>query len=66
MFFKRSFLIDYLFQRENLFWTILLPEWALAICAKKFGKSNKEDVIKQLKKDEEDSLNADNSFMSGL
>lgn len=49
---------------ENLFWSIILPEWLIAICVKKFS-SSKEDIINQVKKDDEDSFNAkqiNNSF----
>lgn len=46
---------------ENLFWTILLPEWLIAICAQKNSKS-KEQIISQIKSDEEHSFNANNSF----
>lgn len=45
---------------ENLFWTILLPEWLIAICAQKFCKS-KDQIISQIKTDEEHSFNANNS-----
>lgn len=46
---------------ENLFWSILLPEWFIAICMKKFSHT-KEEVIAQIKKDDEDSLKANDSF----
>lgn len=46
---------------ENLFWTILLPEWLIAILAQKFSKS-KEQIISQINTDEENSFNANNSF----
>lgn len=42
---------------ENLFWSILLPEWLIAICMKKFSYSKKE-IIEQLKKDEQNSLDS--------
>lgn len=42
---------------ENLFWSIILPEWLIAICMKKFSFS-KSQIIHQISKDEEDSLNA--------
>lgn len=48
-------------QYENLFWTILLPEWLIAICAKKFLKS-KEEIITQIKNDEQNSFDANDSF----
>lgn len=50
---------------ENLFWTILLPEWLIGICMKKFSKT-KDEVIDQVKKDDEDSLNANDSFNISL
>lgn len=49
------------FQHENLFWTILLPEWIIAICAKKFNKS-KEELLESIQNDEQDSFNANDSF----
>lgn len=49
------------FRFENLFWTILLPEWIIAICAKKYLKSKKE-IITQIKNDEQDSFDANDSF----
>lgn len=46
---------------ENLFWTILLPEWLIAVCAQKYFKS-KEQIITQIKNDDQDSINANDSF----
>lgn len=46
---------------ENLFWTILLPEWLIAICAQKFSQT-KEQILLQIDKDEKDSFNANDSF----
>lgn len=63
--FWKLFCIVYVFQHENLFWTILLPEWAIAVCSKKYGKS-KGEVLNQIKKDEEDSFLADDSFILWL
>lgn len=51
-----------IFQHENLFWTILLPEWTIGICRKKFEKRSREEVIDQIEKDEETSFNADDSL----
>lgn len=48
-------------KHENLFWTILLPEWLIAICAQKFAKS-KEQIIAQIRNDEQDSFEANDSF----
>lgn len=49
---------------ENLFWSIILPEWLIAICMKKFSCS-KEHIIAQIKQNDEDSFNAKNaSFLS--
>lgn len=48
---------------ENLLWTILLPEWLIAVCAKKYCKSN-EEIIEQVKNDEQNSFDANNSFGS--
>lgn len=42
---------------ENLFWSILLPEWLIGICMKKFSCTKKQ-IIEQLKKDEENSLDS--------
>lgn len=53
---------------ENLLWTIILPEWLIAICMKKFSRS-REEIIDQVKKDDEDSFNANqinNSFNLSL
>lgn len=44
---------------ENLFWKILLPEWLIAICAKQFSCS-KEQIIAQIKEDDEHSFNEQN------
>lgn len=52
--------IEYL-KYENLFWTILIPEWLIAMCTKKFSQS-KEQILAQIKKDEDDSFNANDSF----
>lgn len=46
---------------QNLLWSILLPEWLIAICIQKFSLS-KEEVLSQIKKDEEDSFIANDSF----
>lgn len=46
---------------ENLFWTIILPEWLIAICVKQLSCS-KEQIIAQIKKNDEDSFNANNTF----
>lgn len=46
---------------ENLLWSILLPEWLIAICIKKFLLS-KVEILSQITKDEEDSLIANDSF----
>lgn len=48
---------------ENLFWSIILPEWLIAICMKQYSRS-KNQIIDQIKKDEEDSFDANqiNSF----
>lgn len=48
-------------QYENLIWTILLPEWLIAICGKKFSKS-KDEIITQIKNDEQNSFDANDSF----
>ena len=45
-----------LFQHENLFWTILLPEWVVSICMKKFDL-DKSEVLAKIKHDDENSLN---------
>lgn len=42
---------------ENLFWSILLPEWLIAICMEKFSCSKKK-IIEQLQKDEQNSLDS--------
>lgn len=36
------------FQHENLFWTILLPEWVVAICAEKFHRT-REQIIEMIR-----------------
>lgn len=46
---------------ENLFWTILLPEWLIEICSNQFSLS-KTQVVAQIKMDDEDSINGQNSF----
>lgn len=46
---------------ENLFWTILLPEWLIEVCAKQFSCS-KQQILAQIKEDDEDSFNAEYSF----
>lgn len=48
-------------QYENLFWTILLPEWLIGTCAKKFSKT-KEEIITQIKNDEQNSFDANDSY----
>lgn len=45
---------------ENLLWSIILPEWLIRICMKTFSRT-KSQIIDQIKKDEDDSIN-DNSL----
>lgn len=51
---------------ENLFWTIIIPEWLIGICMKQYSRS-KEQIIAQIKKDEEtECFNANQSFNKSL
>lgn len=52
---------SFLFQYENLFWTILLPEWAIAVCVRKFRRC-KEKILQQIQKDDMDEVHGDSSF----
>lgn len=47
------------FQHENLFWKVMLPEWALVICMEKFSMT-KADVLKKINEQDIDANN--NSF----
>lgn len=51
------FLLNLLLQHENLFWAILLPEWAVGICMKNFRLSRKE-TLERIKREDDESLNA--------
>lgn len=52
-------------QFENLFWSILLPEWVIGICQKEFSHT-KEEIIRKIMQDEEDSMNANDSFYDDI
>lgn len=42
---------------EKLFWKIILPEWLIAICVKEFARTE-EEILEQIKEDNDDSFNA--------
>lgn len=50
------------FQFENLFWTILIPEWAIAICSKKFLAQKSEIIANILDEDQKELKKGDSFF----
>lgn len=49
------------FQFENLFWTILIPEWVIAICCKK-NDASKDVIIRQILEEDEIEFSSKYSF----